>query len=190
MARAGAASACTGHDQPDSGRDDTDGEGGCANPQQGDEPVRLLRVPAHDGEEEARRHQDRGIHSTAELLRQCWHAFGAGQDLDHQAEDHEYAGMGVPGPKERLLQIIGRWVSSVHAKQPLLADNDVVLNDRQTDPHEQVNLANNPAHHELVSDLSTRLEALIDAEIGSDTRARVPERPRLVGWPTWRGDAA
>jgi hypothetical protein len=47
-----------------------------------------------------------------------------------------------------------------------------------------------PAQHDLVSQLSTRLEALIDTEIGSDTRAWVPERPRLVGWPTWQGDAA
>jgi arylsulfatase len=53
-----------------------------------------------------------------------------------------------------------------------------------------VNLANDPAHRELVFQLSMRLEALIDAEIGSDTRAWVPERPRLVGWPSWRGDAA
>src|SRR5512133_237363 len=58
----------------------------------------------------------------------------------------------------------------------------------QTDPHEQVTLANDPAQHDLVSQLSTRLEALIDTEIGSDTRAWVPERPRLVGWPTWQGD--
>jgi arylsulfatase len=66
--------------------------------------------------------------------------------------------------------------------------------DRSSDPRSaptfQVNLANNTAHRELVSEMSTRLEALIDAEIGSDTRAWVPERPRLVGWPTWRGDAA
>jgi arylsulfatase len=47
-----------------------------------------------------------------------------------------------------------------------------------------------PAHRALVSELSTRLEALIDAEIGSDSRTWVPERPRLVGWSTWRGDAA
>jgi arylsulfatase A-like enzyme len=76
----------------------------------------------------------------------------------------------------------GRYFSPLEPNRPrtvqrLLADNDVVLYDRQTDPHEQVNLANDPAHRELVSELSTRLEALIDAEIGSDTRAWVPERP-------------
>jgi hypothetical protein len=66
----------------------------------------------------------------------------------------------------------------------------LVLYDRHTDPHEQVNLANDPAHRELVSELSTRLEALIDAEIDSESRAWEPARSRLVGWPTWRGDAA
>jgi arylsulfatase len=89
----------------------------------------------------------------------------------------------------------GRYFSPLEPNRPrtvqrLLADNDVVFYDRQTDPHEQVNLANDPAHRELVSELSTRLEALIDTEIGPDTRAWVPERPRLVGWPNWRGDAA
>ena len=89
----------------------------------------------------------------------------------------------------------GRYFSPLEPNRPrtvqrLLADNDVVLYDRQTDPNEQVNLANDPGHRELVSELSTRLEALIDAEIGPDTRAWVPERPRLVGWPSWRGDAA
>lgn len=89
----------------------------------------------------------------------------------------------------------GRYFSPLEPNRPrtldrLLADNDVVLYDRHTDPHEQVNLANNPANRSLVSDLSTKLEALIDAEIGTDTRAWVAERPRLVGWPTWRGDAA
>ncbi|MER8011901.1 hypothetical protein [Streptomyces sp. NPDC094149] len=29
---------------------------------------------------------------------------------------------------------------------------------------------------------------MIDAEIGTDTRAWVTERPRLLGWPTWHGD--
>lgn len=72
----------------------------------------------------------------------------------------------------------------------LLADNDVVLYDRHTDPHEQTNLADDPGHRELVRELMTKLESLIDAEIGPDTRSWVTERPRLVGWPTWRGDAA
>jgi hypothetical protein len=51
-------------------------------------------------------------------------------------------------------------------------------------------LAYDPAQQALVGDLLARLEALIDEEIGPDTHAWVPERPRLLGWPTWRGDAA
>jgi hypothetical protein len=60
------------------------------------------------------------------------------------------------------------------------------------------------AHHQcqhrygglgLVADLSIKLESLIsielelliDVKIGADHRAWVPERPRLVGWPTRRG---
>lgn len=89
----------------------------------------------------------------------------------------------------------GRYFSPLEPNRPrtverLLADNDVVLYDRTTDPHEQTNLAADPAHHGLVGELLTKLESLIDTEIGADTHAWVPERPRLVGWPTWRGDAA
>ncbi|HET9648765.1 MAG TPA: sulfatase-like hydrolase/transferase [Microlunatus sp.] len=88
----------------------------------------------------------------------------------------------------------GRYFSPLEPNRPrtlerLLADNDVVLYDRLTDPDESTNLANDPAQHDLVHDLSTKLESLISLEIGADTRAWVPERPRLVGWPTWRGDA-
>jgi arylsulfatase len=84
----------------------------------------------------------------------------------------------------------GREPNRPRTIERLLTDNDVVLYDRETDPHEQVNLAPDPPHRNLVSDLLMKLESLIDTEIGSDTRAWVPERPRLVGWPTWRGDAA
>ena len=89
----------------------------------------------------------------------------------------------------------GRYFSPLEPNRPrtverLLADNDVVLYDRHTDPHEQVNLATEPDQRALVSELLTKLETLIDAEIGTDSRAWVTERPRLVTWPTWRGDAA
>jgi arylsulfatase len=89
----------------------------------------------------------------------------------------------------------GRYFSPLAPNRPrtverLLADNDVVLYDRLTDPHEQTNLAADPASRDLVTTLLGKLEALIDAEIGEDTHAWVAERPRLVGWPTWRGDAA
>ena len=89
----------------------------------------------------------------------------------------------------------GRYFSPLEPNRPrtvdrLLADNDVVLYDRDADPHEQVNLATDPAHRELLAEMLVKLETLIDAEIGADTHAWVPERPRLVSWPSWRGDAA
>jgi hypothetical protein len=64
----------------------------------------------------------------------------------------------------------------------------VVLYDRQEDHTEVVNLAADPAQGELVAEYSAKLEALIDDEIGLDTRAWVTERPQLLGWPTWKGD--
>jgi arylsulfatase A-like enzyme len=88
----------------------------------------------------------------------------------------------------------GRYFSPLEPNRPrtverLLAGNDVVLYDRETDPEEITNLAADPAKRELVATLSGKLEALIDVEIGEDTRAWVTERPQLLGWPTWRGDA-
>jgi arylsulfatase len=89
----------------------------------------------------------------------------------------------------------GRYFSPLAPNRPrtldrLLADNDVVLYDRETDPDEQVNLAGDPAYRDVVSAVASKLETLIDAEVGTDARAWVAERPRLVGLPTWRGDAA
>ncbi|MFD3943910.1 sulfatase-like hydrolase/transferase [Streptomyces sp. NPDC058579] len=87
----------------------------------------------------------------------------------------------------------GRYFSPLRPNRPadldaLFADNDVVLYDRQEDPAEVRNLASDPAHRDLVLRYSQLLEALISAEIGTDTRAWVTERPRLLGWPTWHGD--
>ncbi|NUR06844.1 MAG: hypothetical protein HOQ22_02310 [Nocardioidaceae bacterium] len=67
---------------------------------------------------------------------------------------------------------------------------NILLYDRRTDPHAHTNLATDPAHRDLVAAMLTRLEALIDDEIGTDERAWVAARPRLVRWLTWRGDAA
>jgi arylsulfatase len=85
----------------------------------------------------------------------------------------------------------GRYFSPVRPNRPadvdeLLADNDVVLYDRQGDPGETVNLALDPAHRDLVAECSRRLEALITAEIGDDLHAWVTERPNLFGGPTRR----
>ncbi|MFJ9340529.1 sulfatase-like hydrolase/transferase [Streptomyces sp. NPDC101733] len=87
----------------------------------------------------------------------------------------------------------GRYFSPTRPNRPrdpgaLFADNDVVLYDRAEDPAELHNLARDPAHRDLVARYGALLEALIDAEIGTDDRAWVTERPRLLGWPTWRGD--
>jgi arylsulfatase len=88
----------------------------------------------------------------------------------------------------------GRYFSPLEPNRPtdlasLLASNDVVLYDRLTDPDELVNLAADPANADLVATYSAKLEALITQEIGDDRRAWVTERPRLLGWPTWHGDA-
>ncbi|MCX4546459.1 hypothetical protein [Streptomyces sp. NBC_01565] len=87
----------------------------------------------------------------------------------------------------------GRYFSPLNPNRPtdidmLLADNDVVLYDREQDPAELRNLATDPAHHDLVERYRVLLEDLIDAEIGPDTHAWVTERPLLLGWPTWHGD--
>ncbi|MFD0142762.1 MULTISPECIES: hypothetical protein [unclassified Streptomyces] len=72
----------------------------------------------------------------------------------------------------------------------MYAQNDVVLYDRAEDPNETRNLAADPAHRDLVVRYSTLLEALISAEIGTDTRAWITECPHLLGWLKTTGCAA
>ena len=89
----------------------------------------------------------------------------------------------------------GRYFSPLEPNRPrdveeLTRDNDVVLYDRANDPTEQHNLAVDPANRDLVETYRARLEAVIDAEIGADTRSWIHERPMLLGPPKWRGDAA
>ncbi len=88
----------------------------------------------------------------------------------------------------------GRYFSPLEPNRPrtvdeLLTGNDVVLYDRLTDPTETVNLAVDPANRDLVATYLTKLEALIDAEIGRDLDPWVTEKPVLLGAPRWRGDS-
>jgi arylsulfatase len=88
-----------------------------------------------------------------------------------------------------------RYFSPLEPNRPtnlddLFARNDVVLYDRSSDPGELINLAADPAFHEVVEQYNGKLEALISAEIGEDLRAWVTEKPQLLGWPRWRGDSA
>lgn len=80
----------------------------------------------------------------------------------------------------------GRYFSPLAPNRPrsvdeLLRDNDVVLYDRASDPDELTNLAHDPAHRGVVADCLTRLEDLIDAEIGADDHSWVADRPALLG---------
>jgi arylsulfatase A-like enzyme len=88
-----------------------------------------------------------------------------------------------------------RYFSPLEPNRPadvdeLFAHNDVVLYDRATDPGEVTNLAHDLSRQDLVAAYRARMESLITAEIGDDMRAWVTEKPRLLGWPTWRGDTA
>ena len=88
-----------------------------------------------------------------------------------------------------------RYFSPLEPNRPkdldaLFAHNDVLLFDRQNDPGEVTNLANDPAYGAFLAECNGKLETLISAEIGDDRRAWVTEKPQLLGWPTWRGDSA
>jgi len=65
---------------------------------------------------------------------------------------------------------------------------EMFLGDQQPEHDRGQAAGAEPAHRDLVDQYRARPENLIDAEIGSDTRAWVTERPRLLGWPTWHGD--
>jgi arylsulfatase len=87
----------------------------------------------------------------------------------------------------------GRYFSPLAPNRPtdvdqLLADNDVVLYDRDNDPTEEHNLALDADNGDLLAIYNTRLEALIDDEIGTDDNAWVSDKPRLLGLPSWHGD--
>jgi arylsulfatase len=87
----------------------------------------------------------------------------------------------------------GRYFSPVDPNRPtnvesLVGHNDVVLYDRHADPDETHNLALTPENQDLVAECSSKLEQLVSDEIGNDRDTWVLDRPKLVGWPSWRGD--
>jgi arylsulfatase len=137
------------------------------------------------------------VESVLTLDADFWRAFGEGDAPEHVKDgtlrpDWRKRGFLRGWTDERYT--FGRYFSPLEPNRPtgvetLMRDNDVVLYDRENDPTETVNLANDPAHQDLVGSLTAQLEALIDAEIGADTNAWVPEKPLLLGAPRWRGDS-
>jgi arylsulfatase len=125
-----------------------------------------------------------------------WAQFGAPDMLDRLASGDlrpDWAKRGFLRGYTDERYTFGRYFSPLQPNRPasleaLHASNDVVLYDRQDDPSEVRNLAADPAHRDLVEAYRAKLEALIDDEIGADTRAWVGERPQLLGWPSWKGD--
>src|SRR5690606_10690770 len=78
-------------------------------PEQPDEPVRPLRVTPDDREEEAGGHQDRRQQDAqGQRAPGGGHAGEVDVQAGHQPEDDQHAGVSVPCPEERLLQVVGR----------------------------------------------------------------------------------
>ena len=90
----------------------------------------------------------------------------------------------------------GRYFSPLEYNRPttvdeLLADNDVELYDRHDDPDEANNLAHDPASRNLLATMLDKLESLIDAEIGDDTRSVVLDQVgAAIAPPGWHGDVS
>jgi arylsulfatase len=85
-----------------------------------------------------------------------------------------------------------RYFAPVDRNRPATMDdlykaNDVELFDVQTDPEETVNLAADRAKNaDLITAMSTKLEAAIKAEIGNDDGREMPEIPKV----SWYMDSA
>src|SRR5262249_12044121 len=85
-----------------------------------------------------------------------------------------------------------RYFGPVERNHPATIDelykaNDVELFDLQTDPEETVNLAaDREKHKDVISAMSTQLEAPIKAEIGLDDGREMPEISKV----TWYIDSA
>lgn len=154
-------------------------------------------VPALDGATTGRDGVLTAVESVLTLDSDFWRAFGRAD-----ARDRVQSGDLRPDWRKRGFlrgytdhrYTFGRYFSPLTPNRPgtveeLLADNNVVLYDRLTDPEETVNLATDPAHRELLASYLAKLEALIGAELGHDDQPWVTEKPLLLGAPTWRGDS-
>lgn len=170
---------------PDELRDRFDGLGGHS------------LVPALDGNDTGREGVLTAVESVLTLDADFWRAFGTA-DVRQRIQtgdlrpDWRKRGF-LRGYTDRRYTF-GRYFSPLAPNRPrtveeLLADNDVVLYDRLTDPDETVNLAADPVNRELVATYLAKLEALIDAEMGRDDQPWITEKPLLLGAPKWRGDA-
>jgi arylsulfatase A-like enzyme len=89
---------------------------------------------------------------------------------------------------------LGRYFSPLGYNRPtnldeLFEHNDVELYDRQADPDEAHNLAEDPSSAALLGEMLTKLERLIDAELGDDMDTVVLDQvgPALAP-PGWHGD--
>lgn len=89
---------------------------------------------------------------------------------------------------------LGRYFSPLDYNRPtnldeLFEHNDVELYDRQADPDESRNLAEDPSSEVLLGEMLTKLERLIDAELGEDMDTLVLDQvgPALAP-PGWHGD--
>jgi arylsulfatase len=154
-------------------------------------------VPALDGQR-ARDGVLTAVESVIGLDADFWAAFGdgdAGERLMSGELRPDFHKRGFLRGYTDERYSFGRYFSPLEPNRPtdlesLFAHNDVVLYDRAADPDEVHNVALDPTREDLVAECSAKLEQLISDEIGDDRETWVLDRPNLVGWPAWRGDAA
>ena len=170
---------------PDELRDRFDGLGGHS------------LVPALDGNATGREGVLTAVESVLTLDADFWRAFGfadVGQRVQSGELRPDWRKRGFLRGYTDHRYTFGRYFSPLAPNRPrtveeLLAENDVVLYDRLTDPEETVNLAADAVNRELVATYLAKLEALIDAEMGRDDQPWITEKPLLLGAPKWRGDS-
>src|SRR5690606_4660924 len=115
-----------GREQPRTGGDQPRRETRGAGPEQGDEPVRPLRLAPEHGEEEARGHEDRGdghAEPRDEVEREREpHRVDDAEDRDAQHEQDR--GVSVPRAEERHLQGVRRSESPHDTREEVAARLD------------------------------------------------------------------